>query len=109
MIRVFIGLAMNRLLNRLRQEAAVPLYIRARNEATGLRAGQENGRANEFVRFAEPAHGSMANGRLSAGGWRAVRIEQQTTVLLCGEETRRDRIDAHAFSSPFPRQKLREA
>jgi hypothetical protein len=62
--------------DRLGQEASIYAQVNTGNEATGLFAGEENRRPDEFGGVTETRHGGVAQNHLAAGSGGPILIKQ---------------------------------
>ena len=66
-------------------KASVHTEVGAGHKTGGLVAGQENGRAHQFVSLAKPSHRGMAPNRFGPRRRRAIVVEQELAVCSAGK------------------------
>src|SRR5207237_7108358 len=90
-------------LNCLGKKAAINSDVRAGNETAGFVAGQKDGRADQFARFAEAGHWRVPPNGPGAGRGRSILVKKQFAILFSGEKTGSDGVDPNVFWSRFSR------
>src|SRR6185369_16326766 len=90
----------------LGQKSSIDTNVRSSHKTAGFMAGKKQSCADQFARFTEPPHGSVAPNRLGSRRGRTIVVKEQLAVLFGRKKTGGDGVDPHAFAGPFACEKL---
>ena len=91
------------------QKTPIHTNIRPRNKSARIRTRQKHCRPHQFLWHAKAIHRRVRENFSGALCRRTVFFIEQTPVLLGGEKTGRNLVDAHPLGGPLAREKLRQA